>query len=145
MIPIPANSWKTPNPSLSSVREFHLQEGPQGLLVGVPLAGQEMDDGVPLPVPAVEAPDGGPGVGGEVVHHLGQVAGHQALVGDGRNLECCQLIVILRENSLADPSVLVLHYPLDEAEDLGVSLSEVGDLSLGTENREDGVLMRSYS
>ena len=84
-----------------------------------------MYDGVSISVPAVEAPDGRFGVRGEVVHHLGQVAGHQALVGDNRNLECRYLIVVLFENSLPDLTVLVPDQPLYNGVNLRVNLSWV--------------------
>ena len=56
---------------LGAVCELHAEQVPQRLLVGVALPGQKVDDGVALGVAAVECPDGRPGVGGQVVHHLG--------------------------------------------------------------------------
>ena len=126
-----------------SVSELHVEQIPQRLLVRVALAGQEMDDGVALGVLAVEAPDGAPRVGAEVVHHLGQVTRHHAVVGDSRDLEGRDLVVVLLKHSLLDLRLGVRHQPLDHGVDLGEGVSGIGGIPLSTEDAEDRVLVGS--
>ena len=92
-----------------------------------------MDDGVALGVSAVQSPDGGPGVGREVVHHLGQVAGHDAVVGDGGDLKCRDGVVVLLEDRLLHIAVSMVDQALDHSVDLGEGLAWVCWVPLSAE------------
>ena len=124
------------------VRQPEGEKRPQGLDVGVPLPGQQVEDGVAMGVPAVDGLQSCIQAVRHVVDDLHNVGGHDCVVHDGGDLEGGQFIIVEPGDAGAHSGVGTAGQPLEDSVDLSEVTAGLRGPPLGAEDGEDGVLVR---